>query len=387
MNKLEKWLLISIAAALVAVGAASLLLRRGADTAEVPLRAILPGHTGRVIALAFFPDGKTLVSAGMDDSLVHLWDVESGHLLQTARFPPAPVAASSSSTPTSPIDVDVSPNGETIAISFAGGNYRLWNISTGALKTLKSTRREDYPGIAFSPNGRTVAAISDTPPYTPSYLISIWDVETGALVQTTNGTSFTYSPDGKLLVCPSMDPTIKVWNAETGALIHTLRGHRSTKNFAAFSPDGKRIISASYDKTIKIWDASTGALIQTLQGHQGEVWSAMYSPDGKRIFSDGERNAKIWDAATGALIHTIEGQIDHYVSDWFYVKYLVKEAQNALDIWDAATGAPLYTLRHSSGQINAIAHSPDGSATAGTIAAADQNGEILIWNLNDAAGD
>ena len=381
MNKLEKWLLISIAA-LVAVGAAALLLRRGADTAEVPLRTILPGHTGRVIALAFFPDGKTLVSAGRDDSLVRLWDVESGRLLQTARFSPSSVAAPSSSTALSPASVAVSPNGETIAISFVDGSYRLWNVSTGALKSLKSTRKEEYPNIGFSPNGRTVAAI------TPSDLISIWNVETGALIQTINGLSFMYSPDGKLLVSPSMDPTIdptiKIWNAETGALIHTLRGHRSTAGLAAFSSDGKRIVSASSDKTVKIWDAETGALIQTLQGHRDNVVGVAYSPDGKTIVSVGENTAKIWDAATGALIHTIKEDIMFFGS---YVKYLVKEVPNALEVWDAATGEPLYTLRHSSSQIHYIAHSPHGSATAGTIAVAHENGEILIWDLNDADGD
>ena len=114
--------------------------------------------------------------------------------------------------------------------------------------------------------------------------------------------------------------------------------------------------------------------------------SAVYSPDDKTIVSVGENAVKIWDPATGALIDTIEEQIDSYLSLVFSPnKYLIKNVPNAVKISDAATGEPLYTLRHSSEQINAIAHSPDGSATAGTIAAADEKGEILIWNLNDAA--
>ena len=379
MNKLEKWLLVSIAAALVAVGAASLLLRRGAHTAEIQPRAVLPGHAGHFKPLTFFPDGKTILSAGANaagDGFFRFLDAEYGQELQTAFFPHASVVVT-------PVSVAVSPNGGTIAVGSVGNDYRLWNVSTGELRHLKSTHKEGYPVIEFSPNGRTVAALSDN----PSNLISIWNVETGALIQTTNGVTFMYSPDGKMLASAGMDPTVKVWNAETGALIHTLRGHRNTVYLAAFSPDNKRIASASYDKTVKIWDASTGALIQTLSGHRDKVLSAVYSPDGKTIASVSDRYAKIWDAATGALLHTIEEQIDFSLSHVFSPggKYLLKSVQNAVHIWDAATGEPLYILRHSSEQIHYIAHSPDGSATEGTIAAANEIGEILIWNLNDAA--
>ncbi len=377
MNKLEKWLLISFAAALIAVGAA-LLLSRGGAAPEVPLRTILPGHSGRVTSLAFFPDGKTLVSAGMDDSLVHLWDVQSGRLLQTGGFPPAPVAAPSSISVWG-YSVAVSPDGQKIFVGGTGSDYYLWDVSTGDLKTLVSSRQKGYSAVDFSFSGRTVAAISGA----PSSSISIWDVETGDLLQTTNGESFAYSPDGEQLACAGMDGTIKVWNA--GALIHTLKGHRGKANLASFSPDGKRIVSAGDDKTVKIWDAGSGSLIDTLEGHRGKVLSAVYSPDSKKIFSVGENAVKTWDAATGALINTIDKQIDFYLTLMFSPsEYLVKSVPNAVKIWDAATGALLYTLRHSSEQINWIAHSPDGSATEGTIAASNENGEILIWNLRDA---
>ena len=42
----------------------------------------LTGHTDVVTAVAFTPDGRTLVSASLDDT-VRVWDLPTRHLLRT----------------------------------------------------------------------------------------------------------------------------------------------------------------------------------------------------------------------------------------------------------------------------------------------------------------
>ena len=47
-----------------------------------PSGRVLSGHQGSVLAVAFSPDGKTLVS-GSRDHEIKLWDVASGSLKRT----------------------------------------------------------------------------------------------------------------------------------------------------------------------------------------------------------------------------------------------------------------------------------------------------------------
>ncbi len=54
-------------------------LRRLCDASTRTLR----GHTGMVTGVAFSPDGRRVVSAGMVDATFKVWDVGSGQLIRS----------------------------------------------------------------------------------------------------------------------------------------------------------------------------------------------------------------------------------------------------------------------------------------------------------------
>jgi hypothetical protein len=78
----------------------------------------LQGHTGKVTALAFSPDGKTLASGSADQS-VRLWDVATGK--ETRRLQGKDVIAS----------LSYSADGRTLTAKEGEKGKRVWDVATG----------------------------------------------------------------------------------------------------------------------------------------------------------------------------------------------------------------------------------------------------------------
>jgi WD40 repeat protein len=107
----------------------------------------LAGHAGDVVRVIFSPDGKTLVSAGSDDT-VRFWDV-ADHAQRRAPLLDGFVGAPA---------IALSPDGRTLATG-SGNALRLWDMAhvTPLGPTVFLDGFETIYAVAFSPDGKTLA--------------------------------------------------------------------------------------------------------------------------------------------------------------------------------------------------------------------------------------
>ncbi|XP_012817526.2 F-box/WD repeat-containing protein 7 [Xenopus tropicalis] len=185
---------------------------------------------------------------------------------------------------------------------------------------------------------------------------------------------FTWTSDGKEMICIVDKNTIQIWSAVTGEPIRTLVGH--TDKIFAIQMRDHMIVSGSWDCTIKVWNAESGECIHTLGGHTDAV-SHLYL-HGNRVASGScDDSIRIWDIETGQCLHVLMAQID-YDS---YVNYdgrwvISRNDGSNLKIWDPETQS---CLRSFPIPITAIHHT---ELKGSRLLLVTDDGTITVWDTD-----
>ncbi|HRN89905.1 MAG TPA: WD40 repeat domain-containing protein, partial [Hyphomicrobium sp.] len=164
-------------------------------------------------AVAFSPDGKRVLLSGTDrdyfDHVLRLWDVTTGKLLRTIKVYRPGEAHEYSGV----LAVAFSPDGRRV-LSGGGDVLRLWDVNSGKL-VLDIEDGRGVTSVAFSHDGsRFLTGGYDNK-------LQLWDTSSGELVRSFEGhtlsiTSVIFSPDGRKAISASHDGTIKIWRIESG---------------------------------------------------------------------------------------------------------------------------------------------------------------------------
>jgi serine/threonine protein kinase len=294
---------------------------------------------GRVYALSFSPEGKTLMAAGARNVMV--WDAATGRLqslpetcwyrldeqVAAVVFSPDGKLAATATWPWKVVLWDMltgerrfllqdyfskvlafspdgcilaaegipSPKGREEAGDWFHGTVNLWDTATGRVR---ATLPGPLPAtaIAFAPDGQLVAVAG-------SGSFGLWNPETGESrgilkigLANYGIVAMAFAPRSQILAAVSTDSNVLLWDVERQQTTGLLRPWHKTRR-VAFSPDGKLLAAAGgiLRGFITLWDVATGSERIVFQAHRGDVTTLVFAPDGQTLASAGrDKMVRIW---------------------------------------------------------------------------------------------
>ncbi|MEV4254331.1 serine/threonine-protein kinase [Spirillospora sp. NPDC049652] len=282
-----------------------------------------------------------------------------------------------------------SPDGRTLASADDESALQLWDTTTGAhLATLAHDTGDPQKSrhvVAFSPDGKLLAA-EDV-----NNVIQFWDVAGRRIVgdlpdpDNAGAISATFSPDGRTLAVgvfkfgkdAAIVSHVRVWDVTSRTLLFSTSESGQFIEEPAFSPDS-RTLAYGDGSSIRLWDVAQRKRTGRIDTGR-RIDAVAFSPDGGAIAATGPKvRAGIWDIATGKLRRDLSGGVSGrlaYSRDGRYLATSAEDGGSAVQIWDPGTGRALRGLGTFNGF--SLALSPDATR----VAAGDAAGQIHVWRL------
>jgi WD40 repeat protein len=200
------------------------------------------------------------------------------------------------------LDLAFSPDGRVLVAAAHDGTVQRWSADDGsALGTLGEPSADAISSIAFSPDGGGLLVAGNAP-------TRIWDSMTGRVVRElpNAATMFAaYSSDGRHLITAGGggEDSPKILNAATGDVTTSIESSGVVFDSIAMSPDGSLVAGVDEYGRITIWDAATGGTLRLIKGPTEAslpefaryAYGLDFSPDGKRLLATGPGYALIWN--------------------------------------------------------------------------------------------
>ncbi len=228
-----------------------------------------------------------------------------------------------------------SPDGKTLA-TWGHGGYDLWDVATEKRRLRIETARDlDRGAIAFSPDGKLVAACTGE-----KLQWKLVDAETGAPVCDIEGewvgTGAEFSRDGRWLLTSS-----GTWDVATGKVARRYEDAR----VVGFALEGHHVLVERGDAHREIDDLSPGAGPVRVLEDWHDTKTLTISPDGGSIASIVSGTVRVSDLATLTTKEVLpSGLLPHGLGWRGDGKVLAVAGVNGARVIDVATGKPVVSI-------------------------------------------
>jgi len=330
---------------------------------------VLSGQEHDVTGFAFSPDGKTLATAG-PGLPVRLWDVGTGNVTGTID-----------AFGTFAESVSYSRNGRYVmALGHKDADKiaKVWDTSARTIVTdLLGAGTASWSGLfaAFSPNATTLALSS-------FFGLEVFRIPSGSkldgfadLDDFGRDCAVAFSPDGRTLAAGSDSGKIVFYDTSSGRAANPFDAHDGAVQTLDFSPDGKILASAGADQTVKLWDVATRKAGSTLR-HAGSITDMAFAPDGK-LSTASDKTLRLWEVSSRPEYE------DVLAVDTFLAKiapsprtgHVAVANANGIVLWDTSTRKTVARLEEHESVIHDVALAPDRDL----IAIGSDDGLVELW--------
>jgi WD40 repeat protein len=368
-------------------------------------------------AIAFSPDGKTLVSAGSSGD-VRFWETATGKELRRVRL-----------QRTGKKDAHIrghklSADGKVFGCWEQGdGSFAVYDTETGKQLHRFPTGAKEWGWVLMSNDGRTMAGAGRHDDH-ETVTVQVWDVPTGKKKweRTEKGISWGLSlyPDGRRMILGKpRGQALEVVDIESDKNVGSINAHTF---HGCFSADGKQMACALLGGPggVVFWDAQTlveksrlefpgnqnlqlhavsadgkviacsdqeGLILRTVDDEKPRRLAfsrptyVVFSPDGKRLAAAGAEDIRVFDVATAKPLHKLGGHQGSVYCvtvsrDGKFVASCASWFDRSVHVWDTATGKLLQSLECENRSTAACDFSADGKK----LLTAGMDGAIQLWD-------